>query len=53
MAYTRTHWVSEETALSADNMNNIEDGVEEAIASADIDDIVLNLYANMGWQATS
>ena len=29
MAYTRTEWVSGETPLSADNMNNIEDGIEE------------------------
>ena len=29
MAYTRTTWVSEETPISADNMNNIEDGIEE------------------------
>ena len=29
MAYTRTTWVSGETPLSADNMNNIEDGIQE------------------------
>ena len=29
MAYTRTNWVSGETPLSATNMNNIEDGIEE------------------------
>ena len=29
MAYTRTDWVSGGTPLSADNMNNIEDGIEE------------------------
>lgn len=29
MAYTRTHWYESETPLSADNMNNIEDGIEE------------------------
>lgn len=29
MAYTRLHWVESETPLSADNMNNIEDGIEE------------------------
>lgn len=29
MAYTRTNWVEEETPLSAQNMNNIEDGIEE------------------------
>ena len=33
MSYTRTHWVTSETALSATNMNNIEDGIEEAIAA--------------------
>lgn len=29
MAYEKTTWVSGETPLSADNMNNIEDGIEE------------------------
>ena len=29
MAYERTTWVSGETALSAEHMNNIEDGIEE------------------------
>lgn len=29
MAYTRTNWVEEETPLSAQNLNNIEDGIEE------------------------
>lgn len=29
MAYEKTTWVSGETALSADNMNNIEDGIAE------------------------
>lgn len=29
MAYTRTTWVESETPLSAQNMNNIEDGIEE------------------------
>ncbi len=33
MAYVRTRWISEETALSANNMNNIEDGIEEAKAA--------------------
>ena len=28
MAYTKTNWVSGETALSADNMNHIENGIE-------------------------
>lgn len=32
MAYTRTTWVESETALSPANMNNIEDGIEEALA---------------------
>ena len=30
MAYVRTTWVSGTTKLSADNFNNIEDGIEEA-----------------------
>lgn len=29
MSYTRLHWVESETPLSAQNMNNIEDGIEE------------------------
>jgi len=29
MSYSRTNWVSGETPLSAGNMNNIEDGIEE------------------------
>ena len=31
MSYTRTIWRTGETPLSAGNMNNIEDGVEEAL----------------------
>lgn len=34
MAYTRTTWRTGETPLSAGNMNNIEDGIEEALAAA-------------------
>ena len=30
MEYTKTNWVNGETALNADNMNNIEDGIERA-----------------------
>lgn len=30
MAYKRTNWVEDETPLSADNMNNIEEGITEA-----------------------
>lgn len=30
MAYTKTQWVTSETALSADNLNHIEDGIEAA-----------------------
>lgn len=29
MAYTKTEWVTGETPLSADNMNNIENGIED------------------------
>ena len=32
--YTRKNWVNDETKLNADNMNNIEDGIEEALANA-------------------
>lgn len=34
MAYTRRTWVPEQTALSADNFNNIEEGIVEAKAAA-------------------
>ena len=34
MSYTRTTWAAGETPLSAANFNNIEDGIEEAMASA-------------------
>lgn len=34
MAYSRTQWRESETALSAENMNNIEDGIQEALAKA-------------------
>ena len=30
MAYTRTHWINNLTQLNAQNMNNIEDGIEDA-----------------------
>ena len=53
MAYVRTRWVSEETALSADNMNNIEDGIEEALESSEIDASVISLYQELGWEDTS
>jgi len=45
MAYQRTTWRTGETPLSADNMNNIEDGIEECI----IDSTVKELYASLGW----
>lgn len=31
MSYTRLNWIESETPLSAQNMNNIEDGVEYAV----------------------
>ena len=31
MAYTKLEWQSGDTALSANNMNHIEDGIEEAL----------------------
>lgn len=34
MSYTRTTWQNSETPLSAANMNNIEDGIEEALAQS-------------------
>ena len=35
MAYERTNWVTGETPLSADNMNNIEDGIEALQTAVD------------------
>ena len=34
MPYTRTRWQNEVTKLNANNLNNIEDGIEEALATA-------------------
>lgn len=34
MPYTRTQWQNEVTKLNARNLNNIEDGIEEALATA-------------------
>ena len=31
MSYVRKHWENWETKLNADNFNNIEDGIEEAL----------------------
>lgn len=45
MSYSRTTWVTEETPLSAANMNNIEDGIEEALAGVqDIEDNFASLF---------
>ena len=35
MSYSRTTWIPEETPLSADNFNNIEDGIEESLNRLD------------------
>lgn len=34
MSYSRTTWENEVTQLNARNMNNIEDGIEEALTAA-------------------
>lgn len=49
MAYDRTTWVNEETPLNADNLNNIEDGIEEALDGAAIDSSTTALFASLGW----
>lgn len=36
MAYIRTEWENNQTPLSAENMNNIEDGIEEALGKIHI-----------------
>ena len=51
MAYDRVNWIDDETPLNAQNMNNIEDGIEEALAETQIDPAVKTLAASMGWQA--
>lgn len=55
MAYVRTRWISEETALSADHMNNIEDGIEEAkaeiVENTEIDSTTISLFSSLGWEA--
>lgn len=51
MAYTRTTWVNEETPLNADNLNNIEDGIEELQDDVEIDASVKSLASAMGWTA--
>lgn len=33
MSYSRTTWVNEETQLNAAHMNNIEDGIEQALTA--------------------
>lgn len=33
MAYTRTNWENNETKLNKRNMNNIEDGIEQALGA--------------------
>lgn len=48
MTYTRTIWVNEETPLNADNLNNLEQGVEDAIAAVTIDDEIIEQYTTLG-----
>lgn len=33
MAYTRTNWENNKTQLNKKNMNNIEDGIEQALGA--------------------
>lgn len=51
MAYRQTTWVNDETALNADEMNNIDAGIMEALTETQIDPAVKTLAASMGWQA--
>lgn len=49
MAYQRTTWRNEETPLSAGNFNNIEDGVEEALAvTRNITTRILDMFYPIG-----
>ena len=48
MAYQRTTWRTEETPLSAPNMNNIEDGIEEALQTTrNISSVVGDMFASI------
>lgn len=48
MSYQRTQWRTEETPLSATNMNNIEDGVEEALETTrNISSVVGDMFASV------
>ncbi|EJO5349022.1 hypothetical protein NRP93_003174 [Clostridium botulinum] len=52
MTYTKTNWIDGFTALSAEKMNNIENGIEnvdkELAMKVNKNDIVNNLNDNMG-----
>ena len=51
MAYTRTQWVEQETPLSAQNMNNIEDGIEE-LQSTKVDKVSGKGLSDQNYTAT-
>ena len=51
MAYTRTNWVEEETPLSAQNLNNIEDGIEE-LQSQKVDKVSGKALSDQNYTAT-
>jgi hypothetical protein len=51
MAYTRLHWVESETPLSAQNMNNIEDGIEE-LQSQKVDKVSGKALSDQNYTAT-
>lgn len=47
MAYSRTTWIESETALSPSNLNNIEDGIEEALANAQGNPTMWSFISNL------
>ena len=51
MAYTRLRWVEAETPLSAQNMNNIEDGIEE-LQSRKVDKVSGKGLSDQNYTAT-
>lgn len=44
MAYVRTNWVDDVTPVNAENLNNLEDGVQEL----QIDPTVIELLEELG-----
>ena len=50
MAYTKTTWVAEETALSPANFNHMEEGIAVNDAAISIDATVIAAFETAGWE---